>query len=93
MSSLSEKLELFRTLHAGDAPLDLVLAQAARIAASVDLPVSVDFEAGYSASFGGIWENVQRLIAAGFGDLAAACVRRISYGPLPWRAAMASLTF
>jgi 2-methylisocitrate lyase-like PEP mutase family enzyme len=42
-----------------------VLAQAARIAASVDLPVSVDFEAGYSASFGGIWENVQRLIAAG----------------------------
>jgi len=30
--------------------------------------------------------------AAGFGDLAAACVRRISYGPFPWRAAMASLT-
>ena len=31
--------------------------------------------------------------AAGFGDLEAACVRRISYGPLPRRAAMASLTF
>ena len=46
-------------------PLDLVLAQAARIAASVDLPVSVDFEAGYSASPEGIGENVQRLIAAG----------------------------
>ncbi|WP_353255117.1 isocitrate lyase/phosphoenolpyruvate mutase family protein [Hyphomonas sp.] len=65
MSSQSEKLELFRTLHAGGAPLDLVLAQAARIAASVDLPVSVDFEAGNSASFGGIRENMQRLIAVG----------------------------
>lgn len=65
MSSQSEKLELFRTLHAGGAPLDLVLAQAARIAASVDLPVSVDFEAGNSASFGGIRENMQRLNAVG----------------------------
>ena len=108
MPSQTQKLELFRLLHAGPSPLvlvniwdagsaravaaagasalatgsasvggalgfgdgeavplDLVLAQAARIAASVDLPVSVDFEAGYSASPEGIGENVQRLIAAG----------------------------
>jgi 2-methylisocitrate lyase-like PEP mutase family enzyme len=42
-----------------------VLDHAARIAAAVDLPVSIDFEAGYSAAAQGAAENVRRVIAAG----------------------------
>lgn len=46
-------------------PLDVVLAHAARIAASVELPVSVDFEAGYAATPDGLTETVRRLVATG----------------------------
>jgi 2-methylisocitrate lyase-like PEP mutase family enzyme len=46
-------------------PLDLVLEHAARIVQAVDLPVSVDFEAGYAASEDGLSENIRRVIAAG----------------------------
>ena len=46
-------------------PQDVVLAHAARIAASVDLPVSVDFEAGYAATPEGVAETVRRLVATG----------------------------
>lgn len=46
-------------------PLDVVLAHAARIAASVELPVSVDFEAGYAATPDGLAESVRRLVATG----------------------------
>lgn len=46
-------------------PLEVVLAHAARIAASVELPVSVDFEAGYAAAPEGLAETVRRLVATG----------------------------
>ncbi|MFN3608260.1 MAG: isocitrate lyase/phosphoenolpyruvate mutase family protein [Hyphomonas sp.] len=46
-------------------PLDLVLSHAARIAASVDLPLSIDFEAGYAASADGVAENIRRVVATG----------------------------
>ncbi|PKP80489.1 MAG: isocitrate lyase/phosphoenolpyruvate mutase family protein [Alphaproteobacteria bacterium HGW-Alphaproteobacteria-18] len=46
-------------------PLDLVLGHAARIAAAVDLPVSIDFEAGYAASPDGVAENIRRVVGTG----------------------------
>lgn len=48
-----------------DIPLDLSLAIAARIASSVDLPVTVDFEGGYSDNDAILSENVSRLLARG----------------------------
>lgn len=74
MRTQTEKLKQFSSLHAGGAlgfgdgetvPLDVVRAHAARIVASVDLPVSVDFEAGYSATADGVAGNVARVVAAG----------------------------
>ncbi|MBK8196944.1 MAG: isocitrate lyase/phosphoenolpyruvate mutase family protein [Acidobacteria bacterium] len=46
-------------------PLEVVLAHSAQIAASVDLPLSVDFEAGYAGSETVLSENVRRLAATG----------------------------
>jgi 2-methylisocitrate lyase-like PEP mutase family enzyme len=46
-------------------PLDFVLDNAARIAASVDVPVTIDFEGGYAADPAGIAENFGRLAATG----------------------------
>jgi 2-methylisocitrate lyase-like PEP mutase family enzyme len=46
-------------------PLDLVLTIVSRIAASVDLPLTVDFEGGYAEDTETIAKNVTRLIAAG----------------------------
>ncbi len=46
-------------------PLDLVLANAQRIVAKVDLPVTVDFEGGYGESPAQLQANVQQLIDAG----------------------------
>lgn len=46
-------------------PLDLVLANLARIVASVDVPVSLDFESGYGRTPDVVAENVRRMIAAG----------------------------
>lgn len=74
MRMQTEKLKQFSSLHTGGAlgfgdgetvPLDVVLAHAARIVASGDLPVSVDFEAGYAATADGMAGNVGRLVAAG----------------------------
>lgn len=46
-------------------PLDTLLAIVARIAASVDLPVTVDFEGGYAEAPEAAAANVARAIAAG----------------------------
>lgn len=46
-------------------PLDFVLMLVARITASVELPVSVDFEGGYATDPDQIAKNTARLIAAG----------------------------
>ncbi|PID64080.1 MAG: phosphonomutase [Gammaproteobacteria bacterium] len=46
-------------------PLDFVLRITERICASVDLPVSVDFEGGYATEPAEVAENVRRIIHAG----------------------------
>ncbi|MEE2566284.1 isocitrate lyase/PEP mutase family protein [Hyphobacterium marinum] len=46
-------------------PLDLLLTIAERIAANVDVPVSIDFEGGYTAEPDRLAANVTRLIATG----------------------------
>jgi len=46
-------------------PLDLLETVVARIAASVDLPVSVDFEGAYATEPAAAADNVARLIGAG----------------------------
>jgi len=46
-------------------PLDLVLANVRRIAAAVDLPVTIDFEGGYAADPAGVAANAARLAEAG----------------------------
>ena len=46
-------------------PLDLVLANLTRIISSVDLPVSLDFEGGYSRDQDRLAENIRKVIDAG----------------------------
>ncbi|WP_447728416.1 isocitrate lyase/PEP mutase family protein [Sphingomonas koreensis] len=46
-------------------PLDLVFDNAARIAASVDVPVTIDFEGGYAVDPDAVAANVVRLAATG----------------------------
>jgi len=46
-------------------PLDLVLANMKRIAGSVALPVTLDFETGYATDLQGLKENIRNVIAAG----------------------------
>ena len=46
-------------------PLDLLLQIAARIAATVDLPLTVDFEGGYAEAPEALAANLARLIATG----------------------------
>jgi len=46
-------------------PLDLVLDHAARIAASAELPVSIDFEAGYARTVDGLATTIRRVMATG----------------------------
>src|SRR5207249_105084 len=46
-------------------PLDLVLANLARIVASVDLPVSLDFEGGYARDQEKLAQNITRVIDEG----------------------------
>ena len=48
-----------------DLPLDVVIANAARIVAAVDLPVTIDFEAGYGSTPADVGESVARLLATG----------------------------
>ena len=48
-----------------DVPLDLVLANAKRIVAAVDLPVTIDFEGGYGKTPEAVAENIRRLLATG----------------------------
>lgn len=46
-------------------PIDLALANAARIVKAVDLPVTVDFEGGYAADAPGLRANGQKLAKTG----------------------------
>ena len=46
-------------------PLDLVLTNIKRIVESVALPVTLDFETGYSTDLAGLKENIRNVIAAG----------------------------
>jgi 2-methylisocitrate lyase-like PEP mutase family enzyme len=48
-----------------DVPVEVALANAARIVASVDLPVTIDFEGGYAIDPEETAGNVQRLAALG----------------------------
>ena len=48
-----------------EVPLDLALANAARIVESVDLPVTVDFEGGYATDVNGLAANGRRLAKTG----------------------------
>lgn len=48
-----------------DLPLDAVIANAARIAGAVDLPVTIDFEAGYGKTPAEVGESIARLLASG----------------------------
>ncbi|MEM8755082.1 MAG: isocitrate lyase/phosphoenolpyruvate mutase family protein [Pseudomonadota bacterium] len=48
-----------------EVPLELVLTVASRIAASVDAPVTIDFEGAYAAEPDGVEANVARLAATG----------------------------
>ena len=48
-----------------DVPMDYALANAARIVASVDLPVTIDFEGGYAIDPEETAANVQRLAVLG----------------------------
>jgi 2-methylisocitrate lyase-like PEP mutase family enzyme len=46
-------------------PIDLVLANAARIVAAVELPVTIDFEGGYAADPSALAANMARLAETG----------------------------
>jgi 2-methylisocitrate lyase-like PEP mutase family enzyme len=46
-------------------PLDCALGNIARIAASVDVPVSLDFEGGYTSDVGELARNIKLVIDAG----------------------------
>ena len=48
-----------------DVPIEFALANAKRIVASVDLPVTVDFESGYAVEPDGVARNAARLAEAG----------------------------
>jgi 2-methylisocitrate lyase-like PEP mutase family enzyme len=48
-----------------DVPMEVALANAARIVASVDLPVTIDFEGGYAVEPGETARNVARLAETG----------------------------
>ena len=48
-----------------EVPMDFALANAERIAGAVDIPVTVDFEGGYSADPGKLAENFVLLAATG----------------------------
>ena len=47
------------------APLDELLAVVRQVTEAVDVPVSVDFEAGYATTTAQLAENVDRVVAAG----------------------------
>lgn len=46
-------------------PLDIVIANAERIASAVDLPVTIDIEGGYATGNTELKTNIERVIAAG----------------------------
>jgi 2-methylisocitrate lyase-like PEP mutase family enzyme len=48
-----------------EVPIEFALANAARIAKAVELPVTVDFEGGYSAGLDGLTANGRRLVETG----------------------------
>src|SRR3954468_14575501 len=46
-------------------PLDLAIANAGRVVASVDLPVTIDFEGGYAVAPDALAANIKRLAGTG----------------------------
>src|SRR3954463_9079949 len=48
-----------------EVPLELALANAARIGRTVDLPVTIDFEGGYAKDESGLTSNGRRLAETG----------------------------
>jgi 2-methylisocitrate lyase-like PEP mutase family enzyme len=48
-----------------EVPLELALANAARVVSAVDLPVTIDFEGGYAVDSGGLAANGRRLAETG----------------------------
>jgi 2-methylisocitrate lyase-like PEP mutase family enzyme len=48
-----------------EVPLDLALANAARIVTAVELPVTIDFEGGYATDSAGLAANARRLAETG----------------------------
>ena len=48
-----------------EVPIELALANSARIVRAVDLPVTVDFEGGYAEDAGGLTANASRLAQTG----------------------------
>jgi 2-methylisocitrate lyase-like PEP mutase family enzyme len=52
-------------LDGEDLPLELALANAARIVTATDLPVSIDFEGGYATTLEALHKNIADLIHAG----------------------------
>jgi len=48
-----------------EVPLDLALANAARIVTAVELPVTIDFEGGYATDSAGLAANARRLADTG----------------------------
>jgi len=46
-------------------PMEAAIANLTRITASIDLPVTLDFEGGYTADLSGLRANVAKVIAAG----------------------------
>src|SRR3954466_14079360 len=46
-------------------PLELALANAARVAQAVELPVTIDFEGAYAVEPGGVAANMKRLAETG----------------------------
>jgi 2-methylisocitrate lyase-like PEP mutase family enzyme len=48
-----------------EVPLDFALANAARVAQAVELPVTIDFEGGYATDSAGLTANGRRLVETG----------------------------
>src|SRR4051794_2351653 len=48
-----------------EVPIELALANAARVVKSVELPVTIDFEGGYAATSSGLAANGRRLAETG----------------------------
>lgn len=66
----------------GGMSVEQVLAHAAQLSAAVDVPVNLDFEAGYAATAKGVGENVRRAVEAGAAGVSIEDARGHSDDPL-----------